>query len=197
VSGIQQQAVDPPRVLADQNETVKDGQRTQVMRVGLGAEPSGLEHEQRQDVSGQTDDDDERGSQLQQPPAPRPGVFGTQRCVFSVCIKPEEPSNSRPFIDNHARQHTIVRNTLATVEAYNILFAQQRCFENITLSTRHGPDSIFELARRSSVRLKFRHDAVWSPGIEWNTQRHLHGLYSVRTINKFVCERGGRKLAHF
>ena len=47
-----QQPIKAPDVLADENKTVEDGQRTKVVRVRLGSEAGRLEHDQCQSVSG-------------------------------------------------------------------------------------------------------------------------------------------------
>jgi hypothetical protein len=65
VTGSCQQSVNPPNVLAGQHEAVEDRQGTQVVRVGLGSEPTGLENEQRQYVPSQADHDNHRGANLE------------------------------------------------------------------------------------------------------------------------------------
>jgi len=65
VSSDSEETVDTPRVLADENEAVEDGQSAQIMRIRLSTELTGLEHEQRQRIAGQSNDYHQWSSDLE------------------------------------------------------------------------------------------------------------------------------------
>lgn len=69
-SGVQQGRVDAAQGLADEHEAVEDGERRQVVRIGLVTVETRLHDDQRQDVARKTEQEDKRSADLEQPPTP-------------------------------------------------------------------------------------------------------------------------------
>ena len=69
--GVGEKGVEAMEELPDEDEAVEDCQRRQVVRVGLVTVQTGLHDDERKSVARQTKQNDDRRSDLQEPPAPR------------------------------------------------------------------------------------------------------------------------------
>lgn len=93
ISGCHDDVIHASDAFRDQDEGIEDREGAEVVRVGFAPEASGLHDEEGEDVPRQTDEENERGAELEKPPSP--GLLRQLRLAWS---KETETSNNGKII---------------------------------------------------------------------------------------------------